>query len=50
VKFFKSSLSLGKPQRFGIGLELIVDSRNQTLGELNAISQWEFHRIGRELI
>jgi hypothetical protein len=38
AKFFKSSLSFGKPQRFGIGLNLIINSRNQTLGELNTIS------------
>jgi hypothetical protein len=37
-KFFKSSLSFQKPQRFGIGLDLIVNSRNQTLCKLNTIS------------
>jgi hypothetical protein len=31
AKFFKSSFRFRKPQRFGIGLYLIVNSRNQTL-------------------
>jgi hypothetical protein len=50
AKSFKSSLSFGKPQRFGIGLNLIVNRRNQTLRKLNAISQRELYRISRELI
>jgi hypothetical protein len=50
AKLFQSTLGFRKPQRFGIGLDFIVNSGNQTLCKLNAIPQREFHSISCELI
>jgi hypothetical protein len=50
TKFFKSPLSFRKPQRLSIGLDFVIERRNQSLCKLNPISQGEFHRIGCELI
>src|SRR5262249_39851445 len=50
AKFFKPPCRLSKPQFFGTVFAFIIKRRDQTLRELHAISQWQFHRIGRELI
>ncbi|MDX6447201.1 MAG: hypothetical protein QOH71_4275 [Blastocatellia bacterium] len=50
AKFFKSSLNFCKPQSFGITLDFAIKRGNQTLRELDAISQRELHCISRELI
>ena len=49
AKFFKPTFSLRKPQLFRIRLNFIIESRNETLRQLHAISQRELHRIGSEL-
>jgi len=50
AKFFKPSLGFRKPESFGITFDFVIKRGNQTLRELDAISQRELHRISRELI
>jgi hypothetical protein len=50
AKFFKPSLSFREPQCLGASLDFIIKRGHQSLSKLQAISQWKFHRISRELI
>jgi hypothetical protein len=49
-KFFKPSFSFRKPQFFSTRFDFVIERGNQTLRELYAVPERQFHRIGSELI
>lgn len=50
AKFFKPPLGFSKPQILDAAFNFIIERRDKSLRELDAISEREFHGISGELI